>query len=43
MSRKTKKPAEDKAEKESKAKAQLEEMILGGLEMPGLTFGRDSI
>ena len=40
MSRKTKKATDDKAEKDSKAKAQLEELILSGLQMPGLTFGR---
>jgi len=39
MSRKTKKATDEKAEKESRAKAQLEELILNGLQMPGLTFG----
>ncbi len=39
MSRKTKKTTDDRAEKDTKAKAQLEELILSGLQMPGLTFG----
>ena len=42
MSRKTKKATDEKAEKENRAKAQLEELILNGLQMPGLTFGRNS-